>query len=283
MDYLPLVLVLVAFVLHALGERRACALTGRPRDPAARRRALCFYAALAAIVVALEPPVDSWSDQLFWVHMLQHLVLLVVAAPLIVLARPWMSIWRPLPLRLRRAVAGPAVRSRALAPARAVLGLLGLAPIAWLVFNVNLVLWHMPGPYDAALSAQSVHVLEHTTFLVFGIVFWAQVAGYPPARTRLSYGQRIAYLAGAAITNVGLSMFLAYSQHPLYGHYAALAHRPGGISALTDQQIGAGFMWTAGDLPLAIAIGLLAHRWLAAQAAPPAHAAPPAQAGTRLT
>jgi putative membrane protein len=277
MDHLPLVLVLAAFVLHVLGERRAVALTGRPRDRAARQRALMFYAALAVIVVALESPLDSLSDQLFWVHMIQHLLLLVVAAPLIVLARPWMSIWRPLPLSLRRAVARTAVRSRWFAPLRALAHLVTQPVAAWLIFNVNLVLWHMPGPYDATLESTSVHVLEHTTFLVFAILFWAQVAACPPARTRLSYGQRIAYLAAAAIPNIGLSMFLAYAQHPLYSHYAALAHRPGGISALTDQEIGAGFMWTAGDLPFAIAIGVLAQRWL------DSHAERPARIGTPLT
>ncbi|MBV9357099.1 MAG: cytochrome c oxidase assembly protein [Chloroflexi bacterium] len=276
MDYLPLVLVLAAFVLHVLGERRAVALTGRPRDANARRRALTFYAALAVIVVALESPLDSLSDQLFWAHMIQHLLLLVVAAPLIVLARPWMSIWRPLPLSLRRAVARMALRSRVLAPLRALARGITQPVAAWLIFNVNLVVWHMPGPYDATLLSTSVHVLEHTTFLVFGIVFWAQVAACAPARTRLSYGHRIAYLVAAGILNIGLSMFLAYAQHPLYSHYAALAHRPGGISALTDQQIGAGFMWTAGDLPFAIAIGVLAQRWL------DSHAARPARVGTPL-
>ena len=277
MDYLPLVLVVAAVVLHVLGERRAVALTRRRRDPAARRRALMFYAAMAVIVLALESPIDSLSDELFWVHMIQHLLLLMVAAPLIVLARPWISIWRPLPLSLRRAVARTAVRSRLFAPLRA-LAHAATGPVAaWLIFNVNLVLWHMPGPYDATLESNAVHVLEHTTFLVFGILFWAQVAAYPPARTRLSYGQRIAYLAAAAIPNIGLSMFLAYAQHPLYSHYAALVHRPGGISALTDQEIGAGFMWTAGDLPFAIAMGLLAQRWL------DAHAARPTRVRTPLT
>jgi putative membrane protein len=266
-DQLPLVLVLAALGLHVLGERRAVALTGRPRDGGARRRAMTFYAALAVIVFALESPIDSLSEQLFWVHMIQHLLLLVVAAPLIVLARPWMSIWRPLPLGARRAIARTVTRSRCLAPLRALARLVTQAPGAWLVFNLNLVLWHMPGPYDATLRSTWVHVLEHATFLGFGVLFWAQVAARAPARTRLSYGQRIAFLAAAAIPNIGLSMFLAYAQHPLYSHYAALVQRPGGISALTDQQIGAGFMWTAGDLPFAIAIGLLAQRWLDRHAA----------------
>lgn len=195
--------------------------------------------------------------------MLQQLLLLVVAAPLIVLSQPWMSIWRPLPLGLRRALARTIVRARYLAPLRALCRLLVQPAVAWLAFNVSLVLWHMPGPYDLTLRNTYVHVLEHTTFLIFGILFWAQVMAFSPAPRTLSYGRRIAYVAATAVPNIGLSMFLAFSQHPLYSHYAQLAHRPGGISALADQQIGAGFMWTAGDLPFAIAIGWLAQRWLA--------------------
>jgi putative membrane protein len=262
-DHLPTVVVAAAFVLHLLGERRAAVLTGRPRDRQARRRAMMFYAGLAVILIALQSPLDGLSDQLFWAHMIQHLLLLVVAAPLIALAQPWLSIWRPLPLGLRRALARTVVRSPRLAWVRALFRLLLQPPVAWLLFNVSLVAWHMPGPYDLTLQNSSAHVVEHMSFLLFGILFWAQVAAVPPAPKSLSYERRIVFVAGSMVCNVGLSMFLAFAQHPLYSHYAHLAHRPGGISALADQQMGAGFMWTAGDLPFAIAIGILAQRWLA--------------------
>jgi putative membrane protein len=267
MDRLPLILVLAAFVLHLLGERRAVVLTGRPRDSGGRRRALTFYAGLGTILIALQSPLDSLSDSLFWAHMVQHLLLLVVAAPLIVLSRPWMSIWRPLPLRLRRLLLRGLTRSRFLAPLRALFRVLTEPAAAWLLFNVSLVAWHMPGPYDLTLRNPAAHVLEHALFLGTGILFWAQVAACPPARTTLSYAQRIAFLGTAAVVNIGLSMFLAFAQHPLYSHYAQLAHRPGGISALADQQIGGGIMWTAGDVPFTIAISLLVQRWLATQEA----------------
>ena len=141
--------------------------------------------------------------------------------------------------------------------------MLARPPGAWLAFNLNLLLWHLPGAYDLTLRNLDVHVLEHTTFLVFGILFWAQVIGAAPASARLSYAGRIADVAGAIVPNVALSMYLAFAQHPLYAPYAMLAHRPGGISALADQQIGAGIMWTAGDLPFAIAIAVLVERWFA--------------------
>jgi putative membrane protein len=262
-DDLPTHLTLAAFVLHVLGERRAVVLTGRPRDRRARTRALTFYAGLLTILIALESPLDGLADQLFWAHMIQHLLLLVVAAPLIVLGRPWMSLWRPLPLRLRRTLARTVVRSPYLAPLRALFGLLRRPAGAWIAFNLNLLFWHLPGPYDLTLHNIDVHVLEHTTFLVFGVLFWAQVIGAAPARSVLPYTHRIAYVAGAIVPNVGLSIYLAFAQHPLYSPYALLAHRPGGISARADQQIGAGIMWAAGDLPFAISIAVLVQGWLA--------------------
>lgn len=264
-DYLPLDLTLLAFVLHLAGERRAVVITGRARDRRSRSRALTFYAGLVTILIALQSPLDALADKLFWAHMIQHLLLLTVAAPLIVLGHPWMSMWRPLPLRLRRALARTVVRSPHLAPLRALLGVLASPAGAWLAFNVNLLVWHLPGPYDLTLRNIDVHVLEHSTFLLFGILFWAQVIGASPASSPLPYLWRIAYVAGAMLTNVGLSIYLAFAQHALYSPYAMLAHRPGGISALADQQIGAGIMWTAGDMPFAIALALLVHGWLAEQ------------------
>ena len=261
-DVLPLALVVVAFWLHRLGERRASARTGRRRGRRIRRRALLFYAGLLTILVALTGPIDALAGQLFWVHMIQHLLLLVVAAPLIVLGRPWMSLWRSFPIRWRRPVARTLARSPSSAPIRVLSRTLNRPAGAWLAFNLSLVLWHLPGPYDLTLQNTYVHILEHTTFLLFGILFWAQVT-----KARLPYSMRIAYLAAAMLINIGLSIVLAFAPHPLYGPYAHLAHRPGGISALADQQIGAGIMWAFGDLPLAIALALLIHGWLSSQEA----------------
>lgn len=258
LDYLPGALTYLAFGLHALGDRR-----GRRRDRTARLRAVSFYAGLATILIALSPPVDGPADQLFWAHMIQHLLLLNVAAPLIALGRPWMSMWRSLPLGWRRTLARTVVRSPGLAPVRALFGAVTRPVGAWLSFTLSLLFWHLPGPYDLTLRDNTVHILEHTSFLLFGVVFWTQVTASPRARAALSSAGRIIYLAAAMVANIGLSMYLAFAQHPLYAPYAELAHRPGGISALADQQIGAGLMWTAGDMPFAIAIALLVHRWLA--------------------
>lgn len=261
-DSLPLGLTWAAFWLHLLGEHVAAKRTGRPREGLARRRALAFYAGLLVIVIAIATPIETLSKQLLWTHMVQHVLLLSVAAPLIVLGAPWMSLWRPLPLGMRRALARALALSPRSAPVRAVCRALSRPLVALLVYSVNLLAWHLPALYDLALRDSNVHAAEHLTFVGFGILLWAQVIASPPLRPSLAYPRRLAYLVAAMIPNVALSMLLAFSRSPLYPFYAHVAHRPGGISAVTDQQIAAGIMWSFGDLPFAIAIVVLAVHWL---------------------
>jgi len=288
-DTLPLGLTWVAFSLHLLGERAAVRRTGRPRGRLARRRAIAFYAGLLAIVAAIATPIDTLSQQLLWTHMIQHVLLLSVAAPLIVLGAPWMALWRPLPVGVRRSLARAVVLSPSGAPVRRVCRLLSRPLVVLLVWSVNLLAWHLPALYDLALRNSNVHALEHLTFMGFGILLWAQVIPSPPFRLSLAYPGRIAYLVAAMVPNVALSMLLAFSRSPLYPFYADLAHRPGAISAFTDQQIAAGIMWSFGDLPFVVAIVVLAVRWLgqadadATELPAGAPATARARAGWRLT
>ena len=266
-DYLPLGLTWAVLALHLLGERRAAVLTGRPRDRRARTRAALFYAGLLVIFLALATPIDALAEKLLWIHMIQHMLLLTVAPPLIVLGAPWRSLWRPLPLRFRRTVARTVTRSPGLAPIRA-LGRGLVTPVgSLLAFTAGLWLWHLPAAYDLALRSSNVHALEHITFLVVGILFWAQVTASTPAKPKLPRLARVAYVGAGAVSNVLVAMILAFATTPLYAPYAHLANRPGGITALQDQQIAAGIMWSAGDLPFGIAIALLVQGWLGDQEA----------------
>ena len=263
-DYLPAVLVVAVFAWHLLSERSAAARARRPRSRPARRRSLAFYAGLLTILIATSPPVDALTAKLFWAQMIQRLMLLALASPLIALGRPWISLWRPFPPGVRRPVTRAVTRWPACAPIRGLFRVLARPPGAWLVFSVNLVFWHLPGPNDLTLRNGYVHVLADGALLLFGIFFWNQVTGSSRATLTPPYSRRIGYVASAMLTNLGLAIFLAFAQHPLYAPYAELAHRPGGITALADQQIGAGVMWAAGDLPFAIALALLVQHWLMA-------------------
>ncbi len=259
---LPLALTCIAVGLFVIGERRAVVLTGRPRDAGARRRARYFYGGVATVLVALESPLDRLAESYFWAHMLQHLLLLLVAPALIVAARPWMSLWRPLPLGARRWMLRSFTRARWASPLRLIARALSSPVGAWLSFTGAMVIWHMPALYDLTLRNLDVHVLEHTVFLGVGILFWGQVFALAPARPRLGAGARALFAAAAVIPNMCLSVYLTYVGHALYSPYVLSAAAHPGLSALGDQQIGAGLMWTLGDFPFVIAAALLAVRWM---------------------
>ena len=254
----PFFLVLVAAVLYSLGGAKR-----RRRDVRQRRlRDASFYTGLLTIVVALDTPLDPLSDTLFAAHMTQHLLLLMVAPPLIVYSAPWLQLWRGLSLDFRRTVAKSIARGRWSTPVKALARLLSRPLPAWIVFNVLLVAWHVPVLYDATLSHAAVHDLEHATFLVGGMLFWLQVIDSPPVRARLAYGARAVYLTAALLVSWVLAIVLALASTPLYDAYADLVHRPGGLSALADQQIAGGVMWVPGSVPFTIAIIWALYRWL---------------------
>jgi putative membrane protein len=274
----PLLLVAVTFVLHVAGERRVAQMRRRPRDRQAKQRAACFYAGLLVIVIALKGPIDDYADQLFWVHMIQHVLLLTVAAPLIVMGAPWMSVWRPLPLGFRRGAAGAVARAGWAAPLRALGRILGRPAGALVAFTADLVLWHIPVIYDLTLNHIAIHALEHTTFLLFGILLWAQVIESPPLRARLRLDQRVYYIVAASVPGWIIALVLTFAPTALYPGYADLVSRPGGISALTDQQFAAGIMLVPGSLTMSIFVFIGLYRWLGAEedraAPPPAKATP---------
>jgi putative membrane protein len=250
-----LVYVAGATVLYLLGSR------GRWRP--SPLQATSFFGGLLAIVIALNSPIDVYADQLFWVHMLQHILLLTVAPPLILLGRPWPRMWRALPFGPRTTVARTVARSSWASPVRT----LGRPLPAWILFNVTLLAWHIPAAYDATLTSGTVHAVEHAMFFFTGLLFWAWVVDAGPLRPRLAWPQRIAYTAGAMIVSWMLAITLVVVQHPLYGYYANLVSRPGGISALADQQLAAGVMWVLGSVAYVITFLIGFYRWLEADGA----------------
>jgi putative membrane protein len=245
-----LIYVGVAAGLYLLGSRGR----GRPKP----LEVTAFFGGLLTIVIALDSPIDAYADQLFWVHMLQHVLLLTIAPPLFLLGRPWPRMWRALPLRPRTAVARTLARGHWTAPLRAL-----ARPLpAWILFNATIVAWHIPAAYDATLTNGTVHVCEHVMFFFTGLLFWARVIDPGPLRPRLVWPARIAYAAGAMVVGWVLAITLVIVPHPIYGFYAALTTRPGGLSAVDDQQIAAGVMWVLGSLAYTVTFVIGFYRWL---------------------
>jgi cytochrome c oxidase assembly factor CtaG len=256
----PLVLVIDLAILYWLGDRRT--VTPQRKQRAQRVRSGCFYASLVVLAIALASPIEILSEQLFWVHMIQHVLLIVVAAPLFVVSAPWIRLWRCLPLGTRRWLAGGLSHGERTAPLRGVSHFLGLPAVSFIAFSVVLLGWHVPVMFDATLKNTTLHAFEHTLFFCTAVLFWKQVIPSAPLHTRLSSPERVIFLIGGMIVSWALAVVLALSPHPLYSYYAHEAARPGGISALGDQQLAAGIMWVPGSVTFLIVLFVYVHRWL---------------------
>ena len=238
----PVPAIVAAGVFYYLGGR---SLTRRDW-----RREASFYAGLAVLIVAIDSPVDWDADRLFWVHMTQHVLLMMVAPPLLLLGRPWPRLIRPLPRGLRLPVARQVLAGETLRPARGLSRRLAAPVPAFVLFNATLLVWHLPALYDLTLRSATVHELEHTLFFGTALLLWVHLL--PSSRPQLSEGQRAAYGTGALLVSWILAVLLGVASHPLYTAYPSL----------TDQQIAAGVMWVPGSVPFCIALAFAVYRWL---------------------
>jgi putative membrane protein len=246
-------------VLYGLGARRRLRLVGAA-SPEWRWRGSCFLAGVLTVVLVLSPTYDSWADRLLWAHMLQHIVLMSVAPPLIVLGAPWLPVWRGLPLGLRRPLARFAIGLPRLV--RAAFRACRDPYVVFVLGSVDLAVWHLPALYDLTLRSTAVHYTEHALFFALGLLFWLQVLDSPPLHPRLTELWRAGYATAGAATGWMLAVVLALAPSPIYPAYASLAHRPGGISALADQELAAGVMIGIGAIPFSIAVFVLIYQWL---------------------
>ena len=227
-----------------------------------RWHAAAFWLGLLSILLALQSPIEMLARQLFWMHMVQHLLLMVVAAPLLALAAPWTRLWRALPLGFRRSVARPAFLDPRLAPLRWTYHQVSRPGVIWTLAAANLWLWHLPALYDLTLRNHLVHHVEHGLFLGLGLAFWAHVFDQHPFRAPLGTLARASYVFFAMVQSWGLAAVLSFATAPFYA-YALLPSRPGGISALTDQELGGGMMWVPGAITYSIVFIVLLFQWLA--------------------
>ena len=191
--------------------------------------------------------------------MLQHVLLMMVAAPLLVLGAPWLPLWRPLPLSTRRRIARALSKSPSLAWLRRAATIVATPWCAWCLFNFNLGVWHLPALYDLTLRNTAVHYTEHASFLLLGLLFWSQVIDSPPFHSRLGDLGRALYATAGSAASWVLAIVLALAPTPLYPAQES-AHA--GLSALGDQQIAAGVMLGPGSITYAIVVFYCLYAWL---------------------
>ncbi|MDI3297889.1 MAG: cytochrome c oxidase assembly protein [Bacillota bacterium] len=252
-------------VLYGLGWRRLRSRSRRAALPP--WRAAAWFAGLAVAVTALESPVDALADHLLTFHMVEHQLLIMVAAPLLLMGAPLLVLPWALPEGWRQGWA----RRMAPGAARGAAHLAERPWAGWLLFHAVLLLWHAPLLYNLAEGAVWVHDLEHLCFLLSALLFWAPAVGLVPGRRgRMEPGTGVAYFGFAFLAGETLAVWFLFSSTPIYSFYAQVA-QPWiyGLSPMLDQQLAGAVMMGFG-LQLGLAIALEAARWLARLEAEPA-------------
>jgi len=253
-DLLPWIGVVAATV----GYLAAVRIVNR-RHPATRVpgwRIVAWLGGVATIAVALVSALDVYADSLFAVHMVQHLLLAMVAPPLLAFGAPVTLALRVASPTLRRAVLLPLLHSR-------IVKAVSWPPVGWAFFAVVMWATHFSPIFNAALENEAVHSLEHLLYLVAGLLFWWPVIGADPVRWRLSPIGRMAYLAAQMPFNTAVGLAIYFAPTILYPHYASLG-RNWGPDPLTDQQLAGIVMWGVGDVILLGALVLAVEAWLRA-------------------
>jgi putative copper resistance protein D len=219
---------------------------------------VAFGLGIAAIAVALLSGIDGYDTTLFSVHMVQHILLAMVAAPLLALAAPITLILRVSSSATRKRWVLPVLHSR-------VVRVLAFPVVAWLIFAA--VMWgsHFSPLFDAALEDPLVHDFEHLLFLSAGLLFWWPAVALDPAPWRMPHPMRALYVFLQMPQNTFLAVTILGASSVLYPHYATIV-RSWSPTPYEDQQLAAGIMWMTGDLIFLVAILAILYGWMRQEA-----------------
>jgi cytochrome c oxidase assembly factor CtaG len=209
--------------------------TRRVRTPAWRQ--WCFYGGLALMAGTLSSPLAGMSEELFWAHMLEHLLIADVGALLIVL-----GLTGPVLAPLLRAV-----------PWLRIFGHPVVALVAW---TANFYIWHLPALYQGAVADDTVHALQHTLFVSFGIAMWMALLGPLPKPAWFGNGFKLGYIVAVRLIQSVLANALLWSSGVLYPQYAR-GQAEWGISAANDQSVAGAIMMIEGSVITIVLFGWL--------------------------
>ena len=251
-DTLPTIGVVLAGLGYGLARRRLPSRSGGPAWP--RGRTVAFGAGLVVILVAVDGPPDVLADRSFTAHMVQHLLLQLLAAPLLVLSAPTTLVLRADPRWLPRRWLGRALRNP-------VVRLLSRPVVTFIAFAVVVVGSHLSPLYQLALRHELIHQAEHITYLVSAGLFWWPLVGVDPGPARTAPPVRVLYLLLIMPVMAFLGVAIATSGRLLYPYYAAHAP-PWGATPLQDQQLAGTLMWVSGMVTIPPLLVLVLLRWL---------------------
>lgn len=226
-------------------------------------RLWAYWGGLLSVALALLSPIDALGQQLFFMHMVQHLLLIMIAPPLLLVANPMPFVLWGLPTGWRRKIGG--LFSQALhreSGFRHWLRLLTQPGIIWMIWVVSLIGWHDPSMYNAALRFEWVHNVEHLTFFIASMLLWWHLTGAGP-RIHKQFGLlgRIALVMSVVPPNMLTGVVLAFATQGYYSYYESVP-RLWGFDVLMDQQLGGVIMWVPGSMMYIIAALILIGRFL---------------------
>ncbi|MFP6664313.1 MAG: cytochrome c oxidase assembly protein [Deltaproteobacteria bacterium] len=244
LELLLLVLTLVVYLRGAASLRR------QMPERFAPWRAWSFSAGLLVVWVASASPLDAFASFLLWVHMVQHLLLMFVAPPLLWLGAPASPMLRGLPASLVHGVVGPVL---AAAGMRKFVAALTHPIVCWLAFVVTTWVWHLPALYELALRNSFWHGAEHICFLAASLLFWWPIVQPFPSKAHWPRLAIVPYLLLASMQMSILAAVFSFRDTPLYATYAE-APRISSLSALADQALAGALMWVPGSIVLLVAL-----------------------------
>ena len=242
-----IVLVAVVVAWHEIGLFRLARRSRPERTRERRIRSLWFYSGLLVLLLAVVSPIDYWADSYFMVHMVQHLLLMFAAPSLIVAGAPGQPLLDAFPGRSGKAVTRSVLAGDWSRPLRALFRFVSGPVVAVVLFNIAMIVWHIPALFDLAADNSAVHIwLEHGTFFATGVLFWLQFIPSPPFRSRMPVLGRVAALLATNVVMIFIAMtLLIFATHAIYAPYD---HVPGvTLPPFADQQIGAAILWVCGD------------------------------------
>jgi cytochrome c oxidase assembly factor CtaG len=242
-----LIVVGVVIVWHEIGLHHLKRRSTPERTRLRRHRSFLFYAGLGMLLIAVDSPIDYWADYYFFVHMIEHILIMFFAPILIVAGAPWLPLVHGLPVGIRRSLGRALLLSNWARPLRAVGRFLTSGAVAIVAFNIIMVVWHVPALFDLAENNQYVHIwLMHSSFFVSGLFFWLQIIPSYPFKPKLSTAGQIFAIIGTNVVMfvlaMSLSIFTASSWYDVYNHVPGVT-----LSPFADQQIGAAILWVCGD------------------------------------
>jgi len=239
----PLVLV-PAVVAAALYLRGWTTLSRRMPERFGPRQAIVFLIGLGTVLLASSALLDSSGHRFLWAHMIQHLLLMVVAPPLLWMGAPV----APLLLGLPRTVRGAVARGLAWRPIRQLSAWVTHPAASWIAFVIAFWGWHVPALYELALESDFWHHVEHACFLGAALLFWRPVILPWPARSPWPRWAMIPYLVLADLQNSVLAAIFTFGDRVIYAAYATIPRAAGEGSALEDQALAGVIMWVPGSI-----------------------------------